>query len=80
MAISLNWSEREQWASSLAVRVFRHFCAADRNFNPAVIIFRGLRRPLVFRFFYAFHEEKLARPQYLASLESQLFEVLDAPR
>jgi hypothetical protein len=76
IAETLNWSERAAWPDALAPRVFRHFCFQARNFNPAIIVFRGLQQPLVFRFFYAFHEAKDGRPQYLSSLETQAFEAL----
>src|SRR5262245_12895034 len=57
-AVTLNWSERSQWRSSdLRVRVFRAF-AGQEAFNPGVLVFRGLRAPLVFRFFGAFHQAK----------------------
>ena len=76
----LNWSERAKWAPSLEVRTFRWFCLADRNYNPAVLVFRGLRAPLVFRFFNAFREAEQGRPQYLESVESQLFTAIGVPR
>jgi hypothetical protein len=81
-AVTLNWSERSAWSGSLPVRLFRYF-GGTRNFNPAVLVFRGLRRPLVFRFYYAFHEARIGRPQYLEELEQAMFAVLemqDAPR
>jgi hypothetical protein len=76
VAIVLNWSERSSWRSDLRVRVFRRFCGERRNFNPAVVVFRGLREPYVFRFFYAFQEVKANRRQYLETLEAQMFEAL----
>ncbi len=75
-ALVLNWSERPSSRSDLAVRVFRRFCGARRNFNPAVVVFRGLRQPYVFRFFYAFQEVKANRGQYLQALEAQMFAAL----
>lgn len=75
-AVTLNWSERATRKGSLEFEVFRWFSGTDHNFNPAVIVFRGLRRPLVFRFFYAFHEAKVGRTQYLEQLEKQMFEAL----
>ena len=75
-AATLNWSTRATWGSSLEVRLFRHFCEGNSNFNPAVIVFRGLRRPLVFRFFYAFQETRKGRGHYLAELERQMFQAL----
>ncbi len=53
-AVLLNWSERQSWPGGLAVRVFRAFCSRWRSYNPAVIIFRGLKQPYVFRFFERF--------------------------
>ena len=76
-AAMLNWSERASWRPSLAVRLFDRFCGRSSNFNPAVIVFRGLRRPLVFRFFNAFREAKQGRAEYLDSLENDLFAALD---
>jgi hypothetical protein len=75
-AIVLNWSERRSWHSDLAVRVFRRFCGEWHNFNPAVVVFRGLREPYVFRFFYAFQEVKANRRQYLETLEAQMLAAL----
>lgn len=77
-AVTLNWSERANWPESLEVDVFRHFCLREYNFNPVVIVFRGLKEPFVFRFYYAFHEAKNGRSRYLDELERQLFHVLDA--
>jgi hypothetical protein len=75
VAVKLNWSERASWRRTLAGRVFDHFCGS-RNFNPAVVVFRGLRQPMVFRFFYAFQEVKAGRPQYMQRLESDLLDAL----
>jgi hypothetical protein len=80
VARQLNWSERASWPGSLEVSVFRRFCLAQRNFNPAVLVFRGYRAPLVFRFFYAFHEARNGRPQYLQELEAHLFDALGVER
>ncbi len=68
----LNWSERASWKGSLEVRIFRHFIGGYRNFNPAVLILRGLRQPVVFRFFYAFRDFKHDRPEALHRLETRL--------
>jgi hypothetical protein len=56
--------------------VFKRFCGQRHNFNPSVVVFRGLRAPLVFRFFYAFREVKAGRDEYLRRLEADLFEEL----
>lgn len=76
MGTTLNWSERASWTRSIEVLLFRHFCMGRVNFNPVVLVFRGLRRPLVFRFFYAFQEAKHGRTEYLAMLEGQMFTAL----
>ena len=47
-----------------------------RNYNPAVLVFRGLRRPAVYRFYYAFQQAKHGRTQYLDALEAELFREL----
>ncbi len=73
-AALLNWSERSRWPASLETELFRHFCVAERNFVPAVIVFRGLLEPHVYRFYYAFHEAKGGRPQYLQELEQMLLQ------
>lgn len=81
-AARLNWSRRREVNRSLEYAVFAHFTAGWQNqglnFNPAVIVFRGLRWPLVFRFFYAFREARAGRPQYLEEQEAQMFAALGA--
>ena len=77
-AVTLDWSQRSAWSESLAVDLFRYF-GGTRNFNPAVLVFRGLRRPLVFRFYYAFHEARIGRPRYLEELEQAMFAALGLP-
>ena len=71
-----NWSERATNRHTLEARVFGTFCDESRDFNPAVVVFRGLKRPLVFRFYYAFLEVKAGRPQYLEEQERGMFEAL----
>jgi hypothetical protein len=76
-AATLNWSERAAWPTSLEVRLFKRFIGSSwRNFNPAVLVLRGLRRPHVFRFYYSFQQAKHGRGQYLEKLESELFDEL----
>jgi len=77
MAVALNWSERSSWRSTLEVRLFRRFCGQQHNFNPAVVVFRGLDEPQVFRFFHAFQELKAGRPEYVQHLESELWKALE---
>ena len=73
-AVVLNWTDRAKWQRSLEVRLFNHLIKSWHNFNPAVLVLRGFRRPLVFRFYYAFRETKAGRSSYLDQLESELFE------
>jgi hypothetical protein len=78
-ATVLNWSERQSWTSTLEVRLFRHFVeGSGHNFNPAVLVLRGRRRPHVYRFFYAFQESKRGRAEYLEELEAGMFSELEA--
>ena len=74
--VILNWSERKTWPRSLPSRLFYHFCCIwneNRNFNPAVILFRGLRYPYVYRYYYAFRDAKHGRPEALHELEAHMF-------
>ncbi len=71
--VMLNWSERKEWRSSLEVSMFEYFCGREENFNPAVILLRGLRQPLVFRFHYAFRDAKHGNLRALEKLEGRLF-------
>ena len=78
--VILNWSERSKWESSLPVRIFRRFGMAGGhlNFNPSVILLRGLRYPLVYRYFYAFRDAKHGNMTALRHLEEHMFAELDA--
>ena len=60
-AVLLNWSERARWRSSLEVRLFKHFVRSPYNFNPAVMVLRGVKRSWVYRFYDAFHYAKAGR-------------------
>ena len=75
--VILNWSQRKQWEPSLERSLFRRFCGPDENYNPAIILLRGLRAPLVFRFFYAFRDAKHGNVQALNDLERVLLAELD---
>ena len=76
-ATSLNWSQRSAWPISLEVLLFKRFVGSwDSNFNPAVLVLRGLRQPLVFRFYHAFEQSRHGRRQYLETLEAEMFEEL----
>ena len=70
--VVLNWSTRRRWGKTLASRIFYYYCGSDRNFCPAIILLRGLRYPLVFRFFYAFRDYKHGNEMALRGLEARL--------
>ncbi len=71
--VILNWSERRSWTRSLPVCLFNYFCARQENFNPALILLRGIRHPYVYRYYYAFHDAKHGHPEVLQSLEADMF-------
>ena len=70
----LNWTKRADWRNSLEVRLFIHFIRSRRNFNPAVLVLRGMKRPMVYRFYYAFRDAKNGRRDYLIELEQEMFQ------
>ncbi|MBI5093250.1 MAG: hypothetical protein HZB26_12525 [Candidatus Hydrogenedentes bacterium] len=78
--VLLNWSEKQQWPQSLEVRLFRRYCGGrkyfDENYNPAIILLRETRHPLVFKFFYAFRDAKHGNLAALENLERTLFREL----
>lgn len=76
----LNWSERATWPKSLDVRIFWYFGHQDENFNPIVIGFRGLRYPLIFRFYHAFRDAKHGRAESLHDLEQEMFALFASSR
>ena len=78
--IILNWSNRKSWSRSLPVRLFRYFCAPgdNFNFNPALILLRGIKHPYIYRYYYAFHDAKHGRPGVLHGLEGHMFSQLAA--
>ena len=77
--VILNWSARGKWTGTLPVRIFRHFGIGqdDVNFNPIVILSRGLRHPLTYRFLYAFRDAKHGRSEALKCLEEQMFSEIE---
>ena len=75
----LNWSERTSWNKrDSAVIIFHWFVGVSYNFNPAVVLLRPFRRPLVFRFYPAFKNAKHGNVDGLKQLESRLFAELRA--
>lgn len=84
--VTLNWSSRASWENSLAVLLWRHFCGSYkggtgvyRNVNPAVIVLRGVRHPLVFRFHGPFEAAKHGEVEGLKALERRLLEAVGYP-
>jgi hypothetical protein len=71
-AVTLDWSQRKHWGRTLPAELFDRFCGRERNFNPAVLVLRGWRRPYVFRFYEAFRAAQHGRPQYLRQLETEM--------
>ena len=59
----------------LAEAVFRAFCG-NANYSPSIVVFRGLKRPHVYRFYNAFLEAKRGRPQYVEEQERNALEAL----
>jgi hypothetical protein len=74
-AVVLNWSERKQWRRSLAVMAFRYF-GGTREFNPLAVVFRPFRLAHRFRFYEPFREFKHGRPEAVANIENELFDLI----
>jgi hypothetical protein len=75
--ITVNCSEYGSWKGSLEARIYSHYLGEpedsySRNFCPAIILFRGLRRPLLYRFYYAFRDAKHGNRAALEELERHL--------
>lgn len=75
-AVVLNWSERSRWRRTLAVLAFRYF-GGDRAFNPMAVVFRPLRLARWFRFYEPFREFKHGRPEAVAKMERELYDLVD---
>ncbi len=70
-AVVLNWSERSQWNRwSWPVQAFRHWGGSE-NFNPLAIVFCGLTRLRIFRFYRAFREYKRGKVMQLRKMEDE---------
>jgi hypothetical protein len=85
--VVLNWSERKSWPRSLPVRLFNFFCLENwfivvgpgTNFNPALVLLRGLRHPFVYRYYYAFRDAKHGNMEALRKLETHMFAQFEGP-
>lgn len=74
----LDWSARRQWRDNdFRVRIFRRFVQSSGDYNPAAVVFRRKRSPLVFRFYSAFQNAKHGNVDGLSELETAFFEALN---
>lgn len=75
----LNWSDRRQWdPSDPVVQLFRGAIDVHEDFNPAVILLRPNKRPLLFRFYPAFKHAQFGHPEELQRMERQMWGVAEA--
>lgn len=70
--IVLNASRCSQWHNCPATRLYFFFCPQVENYCPAVLLLRGILRPHVYRFFYAFRDHKHGNDTALLKLEEDL--------
>ncbi len=73
----LNWSERRTWRRSIYTILYYRFAGSRENHCPCIILLRGLKPPLVFRFHNAFRDAKHGNRAALIELERRLFTELD---
>jgi hypothetical protein len=79
-AIILNWSERARWDNgSWAVQAFQHW-GGHADFNPLGVVFCGIARVRVFRFYRAFLEHKRGNAVPLQQVENSFFEAVMTAR
>src|SRR5574341_1633049 len=71
--IILNWSQHKRWRWNVYTLIFYKFVGAEHNYCPSIVLLDGLKRPLVFRFFYAFRDAKHGSRSALTELENRLF-------
>lgn len=74
--LTLNWSQRKEWdKSKWEVKAFHHW-GGQREFNPLVIINKGLFQIKVIRLHKAFIEYKHGNASYLHKREMEIFEAI----
>lgn len=73
-AVILNRSKQAE-TTDFAVMAFRRFCGY-KNHSPAIVVFQGEQRPLVYRFYNAFRESKFGRHHYVDEQERAAFGAL----
>lgn len=74
-AVILNWSERRNWKTSLAILAFQYF-SGYRNFNPIAIVFRPFHFVKTYRFFEAFKEFKRGDPKRVEEIRKDFFDCI----
>lgn len=75
-AVVLNWSHRSRWRRTLSVLAF-HYFGGHRCFNPMALVFRPFRLARHFRFYEPFQEFKHGKPEPVAKMESELYDMVD---
>ena|ERR1041385_4044680 len=74
----LHWSDRRSWdPTDPVVRLFKGAVDVTDDFNPAVILLRDKRRPLLFRFYPAFKHAQFGHPEDLQQMERQMFGIVE---
>ena len=77
-ATVLNWSQRKRWdTTSWPVRAFEHWGGRE-DFNPLAVVFCGLTKVRVLRFYRAFQDFKHGKEAPLRKVESELLELAEA--
>ena len=75
-AVVLNWSHRSRWRRTLSVLAFRYF-GGHRCFNPMALVFRPFRLVRHFRFYESFQDFKHGKPEAVAKMERELYDMVD---
>jgi hypothetical protein len=75
-SIILNWSDKSKWnKQDLAVKVF-NIWLGEKEFNPAIIVFKPWWKPQVIRLWEAFNEYKHGKKELLHQQENLLKNLL----
>ncbi len=71
-SITLNWSDRKKWKTSLPTLVFRYF-GGTRDFNPIAIVLRPFQPVKTYRFYQAFKKFKHGNPTGVEEIKTAMF-------
>ncbi len=71
--VVLNWSERINWPGTIYTKIFYKFVGTEENYCPSVVLLRGLKYPLIFRYYYAFRDARHGNDTARTSLEARMF-------